>query len=129
MSLNWFEKLKQGLTDHGFTPSDIDPCLYLKNIMVLLTYVDDCVIISPSKVSIDCLILLMQAGPQKFKLTNKGDVNKFLGIKITKLDNNSFKLSQPFLIDLILSILGLCNNQIETDSNLSFTPIAKGLFH
>ncbi len=27
-SLNWFEKLKQGLTDHGFKPSNINPCLY-----------------------------------------------------------------------------------------------------
>jgi hypothetical protein len=36
-SLNWFEKLKQGLMDRGFTPSEIDPCLYLKESMVLLT--------------------------------------------------------------------------------------------
>ena len=28
-SLNWFQKLKQGLMDQGFTPSEIDPCLYL----------------------------------------------------------------------------------------------------
>jgi hypothetical protein len=27
-SLNWFEKLKQGLIDHLFHPSAIDPCLY-----------------------------------------------------------------------------------------------------
>ena len=51
-SLNWFEKLKQGLMDRGFTPSEIDPCLYLKENMVLLTYVDDCIIISPSRDSI-----------------------------------------------------------------------------
>ena len=36
-SLNWFEKLKQGLMDRGFTPSEIDPCQYLKESMVLLT--------------------------------------------------------------------------------------------
>ncbi len=36
-SLNWFEKLKQGLTDRGFSPSAIDPCLYLKANMILLT--------------------------------------------------------------------------------------------
>jgi hypothetical protein len=27
-SLNWFEKLKQGLIDRGFKPSAISPCLY-----------------------------------------------------------------------------------------------------
>jgi hypothetical protein len=55
-SLNWFEKLKQGLVDRGFTPSKIDPCLYLKENMVLLTYVNDCIIISPSQESIDHLL-------------------------------------------------------------------------
>ncbi len=29
-SLNWYEKLKQGLTDHSFNPSEIGPCLYMK---------------------------------------------------------------------------------------------------
>ena len=29
--------------DRGFTPLEIDPCLYLKENMVLLTYVDDCI--------------------------------------------------------------------------------------
>jgi hypothetical protein len=65
-SLNWFEKRKQALMDCGFTPSEIDPCLYLKNNMVLLTYIDNCLIISLSKTSIDCLILLMQTGPKNF---------------------------------------------------------------
>ncbi len=63
------QETKQGLIDHGFTPSEINPCLYLKNNMVLLTYVDHCLIISPSKTSINCLILSMQTGPENFKLT------------------------------------------------------------
>ena len=59
-SLNWFEKLKQGLVDRGFTPSKIDPCLYLKDDMVLLTYVDNCIIISPLIENIDRQIKSMQ---------------------------------------------------------------------
>jgi hypothetical protein len=98
-SLNWFKKLKLGLIDRGFTPSEINPCLYLKENMVLLTYFNNCIIISPSKESIDRLILSMQSGPENFKLTVEGDVNKFLGVDITRLDNNSFKSSQHFLID------------------------------
>jgi hypothetical protein len=75
-SLNWFEKLKQGLVDWGFTPSEINPCFYHKENMVLLTYVDDCIIISPLKESIDHLILSMQSGQENFKLTDKGYVNQ-----------------------------------------------------
>ncbi len=128
-SLNWFEKLKQGLVDKGCTPSKINPCLYLKENMVLLTYINYCIIISPSKASINRLILSMQSGPEIFKLTDEGDVNKFLGIEIMRLDGNSFELSQPFLIDCILNFLGLCNNKFETDSNSSSTLVAKGFLH
>ena len=96
-SLNWFEKLKQGLTDRGFSPSAIDPCLYLKFNMILLTYVNDCIIFSLSMESIDHLVQSMHDGPENFKLTDEGDVNKFLGIEITKLDSSSFELAQPFL--------------------------------
>ena len=76
-SLNWFEKLKQGLTDRGFRPSAIDPCLYLKVNMILLTYVDDCIIFSPSKESIDRLIRSMHDGPKNIKLIDEGNMNKF----------------------------------------------------
>jgi hypothetical protein len=71
----------------------------------------------------------MQSGPENFKLTDKRDVNKFLGVEITCLDNDSFNLSQPFLIDRILNFLGLCNNKFETDANSLSTPVAKGSHH
>ena len=43
-SYNWYEKLKKSLVDQGFKPSDIDPCLYIGKGMIVLTYVDDCII-------------------------------------------------------------------------------------
>ena len=63
----------------------------------------------------------MQSSPENFKLTKEGGVNKFLGVEI--------KMSQSFLIDQILSFLGLCNNEFETDTNSTSTPVAKGLLH
>jgi hypothetical protein len=128
-SLNWFVKLKQGLTDWGFHPLEINPCLYLKHNMVLLTYIDDCIIISPAMESIKHLVKSMQNGPENFKLTNEGDVNKFLGIEITKHRSLSFELSQPFLIDCLLQFLGLCNNSFKTNTNLLLTPATRGLLH
>jgi len=71
----------------------------------------------------------MQSGPENFKLTDKGGVNKFLGVEITCLNYNSFNLSQPFLINRILNFLGLCNNEFKTDANSTSTPVAKGLLH
>ncbi len=62
-------------------------------------------------------------------MTDEGGVNKFLGVEIICLDDNSFELSQPFLIDRILNFLGLCKNEFETDANSMSTPVAKGLLH
>jgi histone deacetylase 1/2 len=128
-SLNLFEKLKQGLTDWGFCPSKIDPCLYLKQNMILLTYVDDCIIFSPSMQSIDHLVKSMHDGPENFKLTDEGNVNKFLGIEITKLGKKFFELAQPFLIDCLLQFLGLGNKSFDSNANSSSTPVGRSLIH
>jgi len=114
-SLNWFEKLKQGLMDRGFRSSAIDPCLYLKVNMILLKYVDDCIIFSPTMESIDRLVQPMHDGPENFKLTDEGNVNKFLGIEITPIDSSSFELSQPFLINRLLQFLGVTKGMLHRD--------------
>ena len=71
----------------------------------------------------------MQSGPENFKLTDEGEVNNFLGIEITRLNDNSFELSHPFLIDWILNFIGLCKNEFKMDANSTSTLIAKGLLH
>ncbi len=79
--------------------------------------------------SINRLVQSMHNGPENFKLTDEGNVNKFLGIEITKINSSSFELLQPFLINCLLQFLGLCNNSFETNANSLSTPVAKGLLH
>ena len=55
-SFNWYEKLKASLVDRDFKPSDIYLCLYIGNGMIILTYVDDCIIVSPSMDRIDSFV-------------------------------------------------------------------------
>ena len=55
----------------------------------------------------DSFVKSMQTGKEHFVLTDDGDINKFLGIEITQLDANKFKVSQPFLTDQIISFLGI----------------------
>ena len=38
---NWFIMLSNGLKDRGFTSSQIDPCVFYKEDMIFLVYVDD----------------------------------------------------------------------------------------
>ena len=78
---------------------------------------------------IDSSIFSMQYGSKKFILDNEGDVNKFLGIEITQNEDSSFELSQPFLINRILSFLVFCNNEYQMNANNSATPVSKGLIN
>ena len=52
-SYNWYEKLKTGLEKREFKPSKIDPCLYLCEGMIALTFVDNCIIVGKSMKEID----------------------------------------------------------------------------
>ena len=124
-SYNWYEKLKQALVDRNFTPSDIDPCLYIGNGMIVLTYVDDCIIIGPSIKDIDTFVTSMMEGTENFVLTDEGDIDKFLGIEITQLSGNRFKISQPYLIDRIVALLNLNQDDLGFNTNPKTTPVGK----
>jgi len=68
-SNNWFKHLKKGLMTRGLKPSEIDPCLYLKEGLAVLTYVDDCILVSSDQKAIDELVDSLKNGEEKFLLT------------------------------------------------------------
>jgi hypothetical protein len=45
---NWFTKLSNGLQERGFVPSSVDLCVFLNKDCIVLTYVDDCIIVAKS---------------------------------------------------------------------------------
>ena len=51
--LAWFEKIEEFLADRGFIQSQVDPCVWYKEEIVLLLYVDYCLMFSPSKDKIE----------------------------------------------------------------------------
>ena len=69
----------------------------------------------------------MESGSEKFVLTNEGDINKFLGIEITQLDDKRFMISHPFLIDIIRSYLNIDMNNYGMETNAKSTPVGKPL--
>ena len=71
--------------------------------MIILTYVDACIIITPSMKKINSFVNSMKEGPENFVLTDGEDIDKFLGIEINHLDDNRFRISQLHLIDCIVS--------------------------
>ena len=97
--------------------------------MIILTYVDNCIIIGASMDKINAFVKSMQVGPEKFTLTDEGDIDKFLGIEITHLDDKRFKISQPFLIDRIVAYLNIDSNEYGIGTNYKSTPVGKPLMH
>ena len=109
--------------------SSTPACTYLKEGMILLAYVDDCIVASPSMDKINEFVQSMKDGPENFVLTDEGEVDKFRGIEITKHEESSFELSQPFLIERILRVLGLFDNEFKVDANPAMTPTFQSLLH
>ena len=128
-SYNRYGKPRDGLMDRGFTPSKIDQCLYMKKGMIVLVYVDDCIIVGDDMTKIDKFVESMQNGPENFILTDEGNIDKFLGIEIKRLGKREFEISQPFLIDRILSFLELDNSTLESKGNEKFTPAASQILN
>ena len=75
--------------------------------MLIITYVDDCIIVGNSMLDINTFVESMKNGSEGFILTDEGDINKFLGIEIKQITKNKFELSQPYLTERIVNLLGL----------------------
>ena len=81
-SANWYEYLKKGLERGGFRESKADPCVFMKKGMIILTYVDDCILIVNKKETLDQFIHSLASGIEKFEFTDEGTIDKYLGVEI-----------------------------------------------
>jgi hypothetical protein len=92
----WYNHLKQGLSKIGFQQSACDECLFYRNNVYFLVYVDDGLFCSSDQKAIKQAIHdLTKAG---FDIDSKGNVSDYLGVHVEKLPSGKFKLSQPQLI-------------------------------
>ncbi len=64
----------------------------------------------------------MKDGPKGYVLTDEGDISKFLGIEIKEITKNKFELSQPFLIEQIVNLLGLGQNKLDVHTKNKHNP-------
>jgi hypothetical protein len=89
----------------GFVQSEIDECLFYKGQCVFVLYTDDSILAGPDIQELDEIIKAMQG--TGLKLTVEGDISDFLGVQIDRLGKSKFKLSQPHLIQDIITELRL----------------------
>ena len=111
----------------GMESSRIDPCIWYKEGVILIIYVDDCLIFSKNKELADELIQQLRVN---FTLTDEGSVESYLGVQVEfDKDKKTISLKQPYLIKRIISALKctehmtgketpvLANNILHKDSD------------
>lgn len=131
--IKFFEHLKSGLEQHGFTQSVYDRCLFISKDVIVLTYVDDCIFFSRKQHMIDKLIDDLLHKPKHkghipFTLNVESNYEGFLGIDINPSQHveGALELLQTGLIDRILAALNLDHEGVsERDEPAVATPLGK----
>ncbi len=135
--LNWFQYIKEGLEERGFTQSQVDPCVFFRHDAIMILYVDDCVVMSKDPRTVDNIVTSLATGqdpdnPKKqfknqYTLTNDGGIQNYLGVEVVKdKKSNSIELKQKFLIERIIQAVGL-DKELSSASKPS--PVIKPLLH
>ena len=106
-SHNWYTMIKNGLMDRGFEPSEADPCMFIKEELVVVLYVDDMIVVGKRKQDIEELYNSLKEGNENFKLTKEGKIDKYLGVELIDDGQGSFEARQPHLIKRIIEHSGL----------------------
>jgi hypothetical protein len=122
---NWFKKLREGLIARDFIQSQVDKCVFFRNDCIVLTYVDDCIILGKTMANVDAVIASLHVGDENFQLIDQGSIDKYLGLMIQDIDSTTFEMSQPFLIRQILEFLSLDENKTKSRD----TPVGKPLLN
>ena len=105
--LLWCQELTQALKMQGFTQAtELEPCMFFKDDMVVLVYVDDCLFFPKDEAKINDVIESLRKA--SFTLTVEEDVYAFLGIEVERDWSDSGELNkitpkQPGLINKVLA--------------------------
>ena len=124
-SHNWFNYLGEALSNRGFIQSQVDKCVWFKEGIVLLQYVDDLLIVGINDETVANFKKILAEGKENFVFTDGGPLEAYLGVEVSKPNNGSFELKQSFLIEKIIkTIIG--DEEILHETNI---PAAKELLH
>ena len=114
----WFEKLKEGLEARYFFQSQVYPCVWYKEYIVLLFYVDECLMLGSSKDTIDEEYASLQ---EYFNIEDDGEIKKYIGRDLEHCRDDTIHISQDYLTQWIINIIPVMQKSI-TNQNPVFKP-------
>lgn len=105
---NFFNHLKGILERIGFQQAvDVDPCLFISDKVMILSYVDDCLFFARDQSDVDDAIAQLK---KHIVLEVEDDVAGFLGVHIDKdQENGKVTLTQKGLIQKIIDALDIAD--------------------
>jgi hypothetical protein len=104
----WNQHLVNGLvTSLKFVQSSVDECVFYRGVTIFLVYVDDAILCGPKREEIDAIIAELAS---LFDITDEGDLDEYLGVKISRPTPDTIDLRQPHLIQQILDDMGMKPN-------------------
>jgi transposase InsO family protein len=100
----WNQTLHKAMTNEGFIQSKFDECLYVlkteSNVCYAIVHVDDMIFASDS---LNVINTKTRALNESFELKNLGKIQTYLGIEVSRDQNNNFAIHQAKYIEKVAS--------------------------
>jgi hypothetical protein len=77
----WYLWMTERLLRMGFTQSAIDPCVFYYKGTVMLVYVDDTILLGPTREGITTVMQLLHS---QFSIEDEGEISDYFGVKVIK---------------------------------------------
>jgi len=97
----WNMHLHKGLVKLKYIQSKTDPCLYYRKDTMRAVYIDDCILRAKAKNLIRAAIKELSTN---FEITDEGEVDEYLGVKVETLKDKRVKMSQLAVMSKILHL-------------------------
>ena len=102
----WFMKLHKFLVANGYSPSVVDPCIYLRRsatgFVAIAVYVDDLAVFSSSaQLLSDTKSCLMT----RFKMKDLGEISRYLGLEVERTETSFTYHVAPYIAELVAQYL------------------------
>jgi hypothetical protein len=107
----WNSYLITKLQEINFKQSLIDDCIFYRDNVIFIVYVDDGIFLGPSNQQLRDIINELRN--LKLSIEDQGHPADYVGVSIKKLKNGVIELSQRALIDSIISDVALSDSKVK----------------
>ena len=107
----WNEYLVDKLNSIGFKPSLIDDCVFYRDDIIFMVYVDDGIFLGKDDGQLKAVIREIQG--TGLNIEDQGHPADYVGVNIKKLRDGSYEFTQRALIDAIIADVKLTDAKVK----------------